>query len=52
MFGIISIGENTHCQLNIQMSIMFSVMFFLKPGFHSGISLVAGENFASGNHKN
>ena len=52
MVCIISIGENTHCQMNIQMSIMFSVMVFLKLGFHLGISLVAGKNFASGNQKN
>ena len=48
----ISIEENTHCQLSIQMSIMFSVIFLLKPAFHSGISLVTGEIFVSENQKN
>ena len=38
-FCIKSIGENSHCQLNIQISIMFSAIFFLKPGFHSGTPL-------------
>ena len=44
-------GENT-CQLNIQISITFSVIFALKPGFHSGIWLVAGEIFVRETQKN
>ena len=40
---MISIGDNAHRQLNIQMFIMFSAAFFLKPGFHADISLVVGE---------
>ena len=31
MVRIISIGGNTHCQLNVQMSIEFPVIFFLNP---------------------
>ena len=34
------------------MSFMFSVIFFPKPGFYSGISLVAGEIFVSENQEN
>ena len=33
------------------MSITFSVIFFLKTGFHAGISLVAGEIVVSENKK-
>ena len=40
-FCIISIGE-IPCQLSIQISIMFSVIFFFEPGVHSSISVVAG----------
>ena len=47
-----NIGENTHCQSNIQMFIMFSAIFFLKPGFHSNISLVVGEISVNENQKN
>ena len=36
-------GKLTYCQLNIQMVIMLSAIFFLNPGFHSGISPVVGE---------
>ena len=39
-FFVISTEENTHYLLNIQMSIMCSVIFFLKPGFHSGITAI------------
>ena len=35
----------------LQISITFSVIFDLKPGFHSAILLVAGESFVSENQK-
>ena len=44
---MISIGKRNRCELNIQIFITFSVIFALKLGFHSGISLVAWEFFVS-----